>query len=243
MRFYSNPISVIDFRRRQAGKKGEKSGYIHSHEIDSVSNSFRARIGAIYLRSQRQLPAGIVSSWPVLEAVGRFPRQGPAGLGLHLDAAEQVRDGLPGQEVRCAATVVALCKCERGIECSAHDPHAHGTDQDCGAIERAGNDGGARAGSAQDVFGGHSQVRVFDVRAGAGGVAGGGNVPYDCKGAGRVALDIGSCDEEDHDRVGGLRAARGCSPANDALQVCAFEVPASAVSGPDLLSISAVKRR
>lgn len=85
------------------------------------------------------------------------------------------------------------------------------------------------------VFGGHAQVGVLDVGAGAGSVAGCGEVADDAEGGGGVARDVGGGEEEDHDgagRVGGIGGGGGA--ADDALEVGATEVPACAVRGPDL---------
>ena len=66
-------------------------------------------------------------------------------------------------------------------------------------------------------------------------MASGGDVSQDFECTRGVALNISNCDKKYHNRVGRL-VAGGRSPANDALEVCAFEVPTGAVGGPDLFS-------
>ncbi len=68
-------------------------------------------------------------------------------------------------------------------------------------------------------------------------MASGGDVPQDFECSRCVALDIGHGDKEYHDCVGGFVAAGGRSPADDALEVCAFKVPACTVGSPDLFAI------
>ena len=65
-------------------------------------------------------------------------------------------------------------------------------------------------------------------------MAGCGDVTEHLEGTGAVALDVGDCDEEDPDGGGGFVGAGSRGPADDALQVCALKIPASAIGGPDL---------
>ena len=62
--------------------------------------------------------------------------------------------------------------------------------------------------------------------AGASGVASGGDMTQDFERTRGIALDICDCYKENHDRVGRLVTAGVRRPANDALEVCAFKVPA-----------------
>ena len=65
-------------------------------------------------------------------------------------------------------------------------------------------------------------------------MAGRGEVTDDFKGAGGVALDVGGCDEEDHNGGGRIVGGGGCGSADDTLEVCPFKFPTGAVGGPDL---------
>ena len=229
MRFYGIvSVDWSDFRR------GHEENSIHSDQIDSVRDSFRASIGAVYLRRQRQFASGVVITGPVFKTIRRLPRQGPASLRLHLDAAQQVSHRLPSQQVRCASAVITFRKRQRAVEGSSHNANAHGTDQDGATIKCARHDGRAGTRWAEDVFGGHSEVCVLDMRPRAGRVASGGDVTEHLERAKGVALNICNCDEENHDGVGGLVGAGSCGPADDALEVCTFKTPTSAVGGPYL---------
>ena len=55
-----------------------------------------------------------------------------------------------------------------------------------------------------------------------------------------VALNISDGDEENHDGVGGLVGAGSRGSADDALEVCTFKVPSSAVGSPYLCFQSVV---
>ncbi len=68
-------------------------------------------------------------------------------------------------------------------------------------------------------------------------MASGGDMPQDFECSRGVALDVSNGDKEYHDSIGGLVAAGGRSPANDALEVCAFKVPARTVGSPDLFAV------
>ena len=70
-------------------------------------------------------------------------------------------------------------------------------------------------------------------------MAGGGDVAQDFECVLGVPFNVSDCDKEDHDRIGGLIGIRGCCPTDDALEVCAFKVPAGAIRGPDLYFESA----
>ena len=60
-------------------------------------------------------------------------------------------------------------------------------------------------------------------------------MPDDREGGGRVALDVGAGDENDgYGGGGGGGICVSGAAAHDALQVCALEVPACAIRGPDL---------
>lgn len=60
--------------------------------------------------------------------------------------------------------------------------------------------------------------------------------------AGDVALNISDGDEENHDGVGGLVGTGSRGSADDALEVCTFEIPSSAVSSPYLCFTSVVRK-
>ena len=145
-------------------RKTTREGFcIHSNYIDSIRDSFRASIRTIHLGRQRQFAPGVIITGSVLKTIGRLPGQRPAGLRLHLDPAQQVGYSLPRQQIRRTSAIVALCKRQRGVEGRSHDTYAHGADRDGGTVESAGDDGHRGAGRAEDVFGGHAEVCVFDV--------------------------------------------------------------------------------
>ena len=217
-----------------------KVGIIHADCVDGVCDGFGARIGAIDLRRQCQLTPRVVIPGTVLETMGRLPRQSSASLRLHLDAAEQVRHRLPGQQFRSSSAAIAFRKGHGGIESSSHDPHAHGADQDSGAVKASRDDGCARTGRTQHVLDGHPEVGVFDVRARASSVTGGWHLTQHFERARSITLDIGDGDEENHDGVGRLVRAGVRRAADNALEICAFKIPASAISGPDLFPASVV---
>ena len=207
---------------------------IHSNHIDGIRDGFRASVRTVHLGRQRQFAPGVIITGSVLETMRRLPRQRPAGFRLHLDPAQQIGYSLPRQQIRHTSAIIALCKRQRGVEGSSHDTYAHGADRDGGTIESAGDDGYRGTGRAEDVFCGHAEVCVLDVGPRAGGVAGRGDVTDDFEGTGGVSLDVGGCDEEDHDGGGGIVGGRGCGSADDTLEVCPFKVPTGAVGGPDL---------
>lgn len=64
---------------------------------------------------------------------------------------------------------------------------------------------------------------------------------FECVGS--VAFDVSDCNKENHDGVSGLVGAGVRAPADDALEVCAFKIPAGTVGGPDLCFQSAVGKR
>lgn len=65
-------------------------------------------------------------------------------------------------------------------------------------------------------------------------MAGGGDVTEHLERTGGIVLDVCNCHEENHDSISGLVGARSRGPADDALEICAFKVPTSAVGGPYL---------
>lgn len=65
-------------------------------------------------------------------------------------------------------------------------------------------------------------------------MASGGDMPQNLERPLGIALNVSNCDQEYHYAIGGLVTAWVRSPANDALEICAFEFPARTVGGPDL---------
>lgn len=74
-------------------------------------------------------------------------------------------------------------------------------------------------------------------------MTGSGDVTKNFERAGDIAPYVSDCHEENHDGVSRLSGIGGRGSADDALEVCAFKVPASAVGGPDLVLESMVGNR
>lgn len=74
-------------------------------------------------------------------------------------------------------------------------------------------------------------------------MAGRGDVAEHFECVGSVAFDVSDCYKENHDGVSGLVGAGDRAPADDALEVCAFKIPASTVGGPDLCFESTAGKR
>ena len=211
---------------------------LHSHHAHSIRDRPRTSIRTINLRRERQLPPIFIPSRSLQQRIRRLPSQRPTRLHLHLDATQQIRYRLPGQQLRIPTAIVALRKGQGGVKGCAHDANAHGTDQDGGAIEAGAHDRSAGTRRAKQVLGWYTQVGVFDVWAGAGRVRRGRDVAKDAEGVGIVAFDIICGHEKYHDRIAGFIRFGGCCAAYDALEVGATKVPASTVGSPDLGVIS-----
>ena len=65
-------------------------------------------------------------------------------------------------------------------------------------------------------------------------MTGSGDMAHDFKCVRGIAFDISRGYEQDHNRFGRLISSGICGSADNALKVCAFKVPSSAVGSPDL---------